>query len=251
MPLSVVVVARNEEKNLPKCLETLRFADELVVALDRCTDGSREAAERANARIIEGSWPIEGDRRNASIEACSCEWIIEVDADERVPPDLAIEIRDLVTADGKGYDYFWIPYDNYIGTRLVRYGWGAHFGVSGTVRLFRKGAKKWGSDRVHPRLSFTGKRGPDLEARMIHYVDRNISDMIRRLDCYSTARAKDLRAAGDTDGFARNVWRIFSRFYKCYVRRKGYREGALGFTIAVLAGLYPFLSYVKARYDEE
>jgi len=86
---------------------------------------------------------------------------------------------------------------------------------------------------------------------MVHYVDRNISDMIRRLDRYTTARAADLRAAGDIGRFSSNIRRIFSRFYKCYVGRKGYREGPYGFLIALFAGLYPILSYLKARLEDE
>ena len=86
---------------------------------------------------------------------------------------------------------------------------------------------------------------------MDHYVDRNISDMILRLDRYTTVRARDLRESGDIGGFAHNVRRIFSRFYKCYVTRKGYREGQYGFLIALFAGLYPIMSYLKARLEAE
>ena len=148
--------------------------------------------------------------------------MLEVDADERVPAALAEEIR--ATAAASRHDWHEIPVDNYIGDRLVRYGWGAYFGKSAYPGLFRKGAKSWGADRVHPRLSFTGTKGAALANRLEHYVDRNISDMILRLDRYTTARAKDLRDAGDIGGMAGDVRRIFSRFYKCYVGRRGYRE---------------------------
>ena len=86
---------------------------------------------------------------------------------------------------------------------------------------------------------------------MIHYVDRDISDMIARLDRYTTARARDLRASGDIGSFGHNIRRIFSRFWKCYVRRRGYREGQYGFLIALMAGLYPILSYLKASLEEK
>jgi hypothetical protein len=82
-------------------------------------------------------------------------------------------------------------------------------------------------------------------------VDRDISGLIRKLDSYSSAHARDLRAAGDIGSFGRNVRRIFSRFYKCYVARRGWREGPYGFLIALLAGLYPILSYLKARLEDE
>lgn len=246
--LSALVVARNEEQQLGDCLEALRFADEIVVVLDRSTDGSRGIAARYTDKVIEGAWEIEGDRRNTGIDACSGNWILEVDADERVTPELADEIRRTIANAPPGH--FLIPYDNYIGSRLVRYGWGASWGVSATVRLFSRGMKRWGPQRIHPKLELGGARGR-LKTPMVHFVDRNISDMLRRLDRYTSARARDLRDSGDIGTFGLNLRRIFSRFWKCFVARKGYREGAYGFLIALMAGLYPMLSYLKARLEDE
>ncbi|MEQ8604670.1 MAG: glycosyltransferase family 2 protein [Marivibrio sp.] len=246
--LSALVVAHNEEAQLADCLASLAFADELVVVLDKCTDGTKAIAERFTDRVLEGSWEIEGARRNAGRDACSGEWILEVDADERVSDALAREIRQAVAAHDDGY--FLIPFDNYVGARLVRYGWGAAWGVSAAARLSRKDAKRWGLERVHPALRLTGPERR-LTERMVHYVDRDISDMIRRLDRYTSAKARDLRANPDGVGFARNVRRIFSRFWKCYVGRKGYKEGKYGFLIALFAGLYPILSYLKATLEDE
>src|SRR5215470_17060477 len=154
--LTALVVVHNEERHLPDCLASLAFADELVVVLDRCTDGSRTIAERAGARLIEGAWPIEGPRRHAGIDAAMGPWILEVDADERVSPALAEEIR-AVTKDTTPAVYL-IPYDNYIGARRVRNGWGAYNGVSATYRLFTKGAKIWGPQRVHPAVTFNAPK---------------------------------------------------------------------------------------------
>lgn len=247
--VSALVVVHDEQDQIADCLETLRFADEIVVVLDDCTDRSKEIAAGFTDRLIEGAWSIEGERRNTGIEACAGPWILEVDADERVSAALAGEIRRTVADSGA--DWHDVPVDNYIGTRLVRYGWGASFGRGAHAALFRQGAKSWGGERVHPRLTFSGAKGGRLENPITHYVDRNISDMIRRLDSYSTARARDLRQGGDIGSFGHNVRRIFSRFYKCYVARRGYREGGYGFLIALLAGLYPILSYLKARLEDE
>jgi glycosyltransferase involved in cell wall biosynthesis len=246
--LSALVVAHNEESQLTDCLERLTFADEIVVVLDRCTDGSRAIAERYTKRIIEGGWEIEGPRRMAGIEACTGDWILEVDADERASAELGEEIRARIASAPPGH--FLVPIDNYIGSRLVRYGWGASWGTSATVRLFSRGAKRWGHQRIHPKVELSGMR-QTLSKPLAHHVDRNISDMIRRLDRYTTARAADLRASGRIGSFAANFRRLFSRFFKCYVRRKGYREGEYGFLIALFAGLYPLLSFLKARLDRE
>ena len=95
----------------------------------------------------------------------------------------------------------------------------------------------------------TGPQGRNLDQRLVHYVDRSISDMLLRLDRYTTLRAQDLRESGDIGSFAHNIRRMFSRFWKCYIGRRGYREGAYGFLIALCAALYPILSYLKARLE--
>jgi len=242
-----LVVVHNEEGQLGDCLSSLGFADEIVVVLDRCRDRSREIARRSTERLIEGAWEREGPRRHAGIEACRSDWIIEIDADERVSPELAAEIRRTVAVSTAAWHL--IPVDNYVGGRLVRWGWGASFGRSAHGALFRKGAKCWGVQRVHPAVVFSGPQGKTLSLPIRHYVDRNISDMLRRLDRYTSARAADLRDSGDIGSYRQNLRRIVSRFWKCYIGRRGYREGPWGFLIALCAALYPILSYLKARLE--
>jgi glycosyltransferase involved in cell wall biosynthesis len=247
--VSVVVVAHNEEAQLAECLKALGFCDEIVVVLDRCTDKSEDIARLFHARIVEGAWEREGPRRHAGIDACTGAWILEIDADERVPRALAEEIRR--TAENSEMSWHLIPVDNYIGGRLVRYGWGASFGKGAFAGLYRNGVKRWGSERVHPEVTLYGSQGSTLDGRLVHYVDRDISDMLARLDRYTAAHAKDLRESGNIGSYRRNVRRIFSRFWKCYVMRRGYREGPYGFLIALCAGLYPILSYLKARLEKD
>lgn len=247
--LSALVVARNEEAQLAECLARLGFADEIVVVLDRCEDRSRDIARQFTDRVVEGAWEREGPRRNTGIAACRGGWILEIDADERVGPELAAEIAAVAARSPASWHL--IPVDNYIGDRMVRYGWGASFGRSAHAGLFRRGAKRWGDQRVHPAVALSGPQGPTLDARLVHHVDRNISDMLRRLDRYTSARAQDLRDSGDIGSFAHNLRRIVSRFGKCYFGRRGYREGPYGFLIALCAGLYPILSYLKARLESE
>ena len=245
--LSALVVAQNEERQLPECLACLGFADEIVVVLDACRDHSRDIALRFTDRLVEGAWSREGPRRHAGIDACTGEWILEIDADERVTPELAAEIRQVVRTSSDSWHL--APVDNYIGGQLVRWGWGASFGRSAHAALYRKGAKRWGDQRVHPAVSLSGTQGQTLASRIVHYVDRDVSDMLQRLDRYTSARAQDLRESGEIGSYGRNLRRILSRFWKCYVGRKGYREGPYGFLIALCAALYPILSYLKARLD--
>ncbi len=246
--LSALVVARNEEAMLADCLATLRFADEIVVVLDRSEDGSAEIARACADQTIAGAWEIEGARRNTGIDACTGDWILEVDADERVSPALAREIRSVIASAPPGH--FLIPFDNYIGDRLVRHGWGAAWGVRETVRLFARGCKRWGAERVHPSLTLSGPKGR-LTQPMAHYVDRDISDMLSRLDRYTSQRAADLRARGEVGSFRRHLLRMPARFWKCFVARRGYREGRYGFLLALMAALYPMLSHLKAALEDE
>jgi glycosyltransferase involved in cell wall biosynthesis len=251
LQLSAVISVRNEEAQLAECLEGLSFADEIVVLLDKCTDGSGDIARTFTDRVIDGAWDVEGDRRNAGIEACLGAWIFEIDADERVPDALAGEIRAAIeaAATGTNGDIFNIPVDNYVGDRLVRHGWGGLFGKNGYPGLFRKGVKVWGRERVHPHLHVSGRQGADLKTPISHYIDRDISDMLMRLDRYTTLRALDLADSGDIGSFPNMVRKIFSRFWKCYVSRRGYREGGHGFVIALCAALYPVLSHLKAALE--
>jgi len=251
--LSVLMCVRNEEVRLAERLPELKFADEIIVVLDRCTDGSRMVALEHGARVIEGNFPIEGDRRMTAIDAAQFPWCFEVDADEGVSAALAGEIKN--TIQNSKADYHLIPVDNYIGKHLVRYGWGASFGTSAVARLFRKSVKEWGPQSVHPVVRFTGVRGEMLQNPLHHKVDDTVADMIARLNRYTDARAADIRAGrlpkGGQESLVRNIGRFFMRFYKCYVSRQGHREGLWGFLIALMAGLFPLLSYLKAKLEPD
>ena len=241
--LTALVVARNEERQLAECLETLHFADEIVVALDRTTDRSGEIARSFGARVVEGAWPLEGERRTAAVAACRGDWVIEVDADERATPALAEEIRRVIAAT-PGVAYFLIPIANHIGGRLIRHGWGAYNGAAARAALYRPGGKIWGKGRVHPPVRYTGERR-QLENAIVHFVDRDLSDMFRRLNSYTDAAAADAIDKGQIPQLRSALRRIFSRGWKSYVARKGYREGAYGIALAIFSALYPMLIYLK------
>lgn len=241
--LSALVVARNEEARIAACLERLGFADELVVVIDRSTDRTAEIARQHGARLVEGRWEREGERRNAGIAACTGDWILEVDADEWVTPELAAEIRSMLPTAEDGY--FLVPMANHIGGRWVRHGWGAYNGVAAKPALFRTGMKIWGEGRVHPRIALSGAR-QRLGQPMLHFVDRNLSDMIERLNRYTDLAALDAAEGGAVPPFRSALRRMASRAWKSYVARRGYREGPYGVMLAIFSALYPMLTYLKA-----
>ncbi|HEY8614213.1 MAG TPA: glycosyltransferase family 2 protein [Roseomonas sp.] len=248
--ISALVVARNEADRLPSCLAALEPADEIVVVLDRSSDESLAIAWKRAHRVIEGHWALEGERRNAGIEACTGDWILEVDADERVPPELWAEIRRVTEASPHAFHR--VRIDNYVGDRLVRHGWAGSFGTTLKPILFRRGTKRWRVQRVHPGLDWTGTEGERITAHGIHHaLDRDISDMLRRLDRYSSAKASDLLAEGKIGSLPDNLRRFVSRFFKSLIGRGGWREGGWGVLLAFCTGLFPLLSHLKARLEPE
>ena len=247
--LSVLIVVSNEEKQLKDCIETVKFADEIVIVLDKCTDKSKKIAKNYTDKIYEGSWDIEGKRRNYGIEKCNGKWVFEIDADERVPNNLKNEIINVVKSSKS--DWHLINVKNFLGKKVVRFGWGCYIGKSSYVGLFKKNCKIWGMQRVHPEILLKGKRGKTLEKKILHFYCKSVFDLFEKLNSYSTARAKDFRDNKNNESFIRNFRRIFSRFWKCYFLRKGFKEKELGLVIAISAGLYPILSYLKYKIEYE
>jgi len=240
--LSLLIVARNEAGRIADCIENGLWADEVVVLLDRSEDDTGAIAERLGAKIVTGGWGNEGERRTAGIEACSCDWIVELDADERLSPALQTEIRHNLSSDIA--DYFVIPFRNYVGNRWVAHGWGAYNGVAAKACLFRRGHKQWLGGTVHPAIRLDGRRGA-LVGHIDHYVDDNIAEMYDRLNRYSSAAAIDAIARGEQPGALSTFRRFFSRFIKSYWQRRGYREGRYGVALALFSALYPVLTHIK------
>jgi len=246
--LSALVVARNEAGRIAPCLERLAFADEIVVLLDRSTDRTGEIARARGARVVEGAWSMEAERRNAGIDASTGDWILEVDADEWVTPAFAAEIRAAIAAAKPGY--FIVPMANHIGSHLVRHGWGAYNGVAAKPSLFAKGMKRWGRGRVHPQIALEGER-QTLREPLLHFVYRDIHDMLQRLDRYTDLAALDAVEAGRVPGLGTSLRRMASRAWKSYVARRGYREGTYGVALALYSALYPILIHLKAAIPAE
>ncbi len=248
--ISALVVAHNEQDKLASCLKKLIFADELVVVLDKTNDKSDIIAKKFGARVFKGNWNIEANRRNFGIKKCTGDWILEVDADEHVSKELFNEIRQKTKNTEPGY--FLIPFDNYIGKRKIRYGWGASWGVSAAPRLHFKGCKIWEKrNLIHPSISLSGKK-MWLKSRIKHYVDEDINDMILRLIRYTDLKAIDLAKQNkNMPHFLIIIRKGITRFFKCFISRKGYKEGKWGFIIAIMASLYIILSYMKASEIKE
>lgn len=246
--ISVLIIVHNEQLILEECLKKLKFAEEVVVILDKCSDNSESIALKYATKCYSGNWSIEGDRRNYGISKCTKKWILEIDADEMISEELANEIID-VTHSNKIFQFYHLKVDNYIGTKLVRFGWGATFGRTGVIPLFIKGSKKYGSQRVHPQITYYGKMGHTLKNPIKHYFVDNISDLFLKFNTWTHHKALDLIESGqiNKETFLKNFRRVFTRFLKNYLKRKGYKEGAVGILISIFAGSFPLISFLRAK----
>lgn len=246
MTLSAIICAHNEAGRIAACIEKLKFCDEILLLADRCTDDTVAIAKSLGARVIEDVWPVEGQRKMAGLAAATGEWVLEIDADEHAGAGLGEEIRTKMNGTA---DWYEIPINNYVGQKLVRNGWGGSFGVRRATRLFRRNVKQWNNEAIHPSFAMTGAYGGLLHNPIDHYVDDDIADMIARLNRYTTAHARELRARGKIPGFGRSVLRGLHRFLKSYFAREGYKEGSWGALLALMAFLYPVLSALKAKLE--
>lgn len=245
--ISAVIVAHNEEKKITECLQSLDFADEIVVVLDKCTDSTKEIVQRFTNKIIEGSWDIEGVRRNIALNACSGEWIFEIDADERVSKELAAEILQIKKSEPC---MFVMPMANFVGNRWVKHGWLRVIGVEEKKILFYRGFKKYHEDKqIHPTGDLKGEVKV-IKSPLTHMMDDNISDLIKRFDRNTSWRARDMIANGAINKDVPLFKELLSfkyRFVKSFFIKKGYKEGGLGILIALLGALYPLVSRLKAK----
>ena len=245
--LSAVVVAHNEEYHLDDCLQSLSFADELVVVLDKCTDKSKEIALKYTKNIVEGSWDIEGERRNIALQNCNGKWVLELDADERISQELRDEIIQNIN-NLSGYN-FEAKIDNYVGNRLVKYGWLRSIAVKKRQFIHRNGNKKYAEDRsLHPIAELKGEVKM-LQNPIIHYMDNDIADLINRFNRYTSLRAQDIIKSGKIIKKS-SLFSLFlgflNRFFKAFIKNKGYKDGGLGFFISLLCASYNLVANLKA-----
>ena len=246
MKLSALVCAHNAEARLADCLRGLEFCDEIVVVADRCTDRTQDIARQFGARVIDGIFPLESQRKAAGLAACLGEWVLEVEADESVEHALAYEVRAAIHGRPDG-DWFDVPMENFVGETLVRRGWGAGLGVASAVRLYRRRVKRWKAGRVEPAALLDGRGAGALETPLRRRTDADVGQMFARLNQMAALRAQDIADAGRPGGLAADLARGLRQFWTCYIWRQGLREGELGFLISLMAALDPILSGVRAR----
>lgn len=242
IPLSVVVLTKNEEARIEKCLASAGFADEIIVVDDESSDNTLKLAYRFTDKVFRRKMDVEGRHRNWAYQKARNAWVLSLDADEIVTPELKDEITN-VLRNNPQENGFTIPRRNYIGDYWVKYG---GWYPAPQLKLFRRNKFRYEEAAVHPRAFMDDPCG-HLKRDLIHYSYRNLEDFFAKLNNQTTREAQKWFVQGKPMRLTRFLFRSLDRFLRAYVGRKGYKEGFYGFVIAYNAALYQFLSYLKYR----
>jgi len=248
-PISVVIITKNEEGRIRDCLESAKgFADEIIVVDDESSDTTRQIAFNYTDIVFMRRMDIEGRHRNWAYAQAKNEWILSIDADERLTEALKRELEETVRTNPP-YNGFTIPRKNFLGDYWLQ--WGGQY-PSAQLKLFRKDKFKWEEVEVHPRAFMDGDSGR-LEEPLLHYTYRDFGDYLRKLNAQTTLEARKWFALSKTDPRKANykmylthaLWRMLDRFIRTFFAKRGYRDGFVGFMVAFFASLYQMMSYAK------
>ncbi len=244
-PLSVMVIVKNEEAVLARCLESVSWADEIVVLDSGSNDRTLEIARKYTDKLyIESDWQGFGVQKNRALERCSNEWILSLDADEWLDPVLAEEIRDFL-AEERSSDLFAVELlrrSSYLGKWMKWGGWGKDW----LPRLFRKSRCEFSNSLVHERLLVDGAIERIRKGVIWHESFRTLEEVIEKINHYSTLGAEQrYREGRKGSGVARAVAGATWAFFRTYVLRLGFLDGKHGFMLAVSNAEGVYYRYLK------
>lgn len=243
VPVSVVILTKNEEKNIADCIRSVReWADEVVVVDDMSTDNTISLILGMADKILTKKMEIEGTHRNWAYAQAKNAWVLSLDADERATDALGEEIRAAI-GTGVPFVAYTIPRRNYIGSTWVK---GGGWYPSAQIKLIRKDKFRFEDVEVHPRAFVDGKCG-HLKSDMTHYSYRNFEDFLNKLNKQTTLEAKKWIRTNRKMSGGRITWRAIDRFFRRFIGRKGYKDGFTGFMVAFFDTLYQIVSFAKFR----
>jgi glycosyltransferase involved in cell wall biosynthesis len=245
MKISAAIITLNEERNLPRALESLQnVVDEVVVVDSGSTDRTCEIAERRGARLISHSWQGYARQKNFAAEQAENDWVLSLDADEALTPELRREIEALrlINADEvAGYSMPRRAY--YCGQWIHHSGWYP----DRKIRLYNRRRAHWVGEYVHESVQAEGQVG-ELQADLLHYTCDTIEQHRNSVDRYTTLAAQEARAQGKKGALTAMILLPPWKFLETYIFRAGFLDGAAGLTIARMAAYYVYLKYSKLRH---
>jgi len=238
--LSAIVITRNEADNIGDCLGSLDFCDERIVVDSGSSDATVEIARGKGARVEVHEWRGFGPQKNYALSLATGAWVLTVDADERVTPELAAAIKAVLNDDSA--DAFEFPRRSSFCGRPIRHsGWYPDY----VLRLFRRGKARFDDEIVHERV-ICGGQVKRLKEPLFHYPVHKLEDALSRIDRYSTASAERLVAGGRKLSFMTGIGHGLYSFLRTYILRAGFLDGAEGFLLAVANAEGSYYRYMKA-----
>ncbi|MFM8831643.1 MAG: glycosyltransferase family 2 protein [Spartobacteria bacterium] len=242
--ISAFIVCKNESAAIERCLASLSWCDEIVVVDSGSTDSTLEICARQNCRISHREWTGYVEQKSHALSLCTQRWILNLDADEEVSPELREEIRAMLERDAaggvreEGFELLRVVF--YLGRWWRKGGWHPER----RLRLARRERVTWHGEEPHEHARVQGAVGR-LRGELRHYTYRDIADHVARLNAHSSAAALALFKKGKRAGLVDLFVKPKARFWKFYLLRKGYREGLPGLLVGVMEAFYVFLKYFK------
>ncbi|MBI5198793.1 MAG: glycosyltransferase family 2 protein, partial [Nitrospirae bacterium] len=238
--LSVAIITYNEEEKIQDCLESIKWADEIVVVDSFSTDKTLDICRQYTDKVFQHEWSGFSYQKNHAIDVTTNPWVLILDADERVSEGLRKEIKEVLEKDF-GVDGYFMPRKSYFLGRWIRYGgWYPDY----SIRLFRKDRGRFEQREVHESIRIDGKTGK-LKNPLEHFTYRNLSEYIQRMDRYATLAAIEMNGEGRRSGPGNILFRPILTFFRMYILQQGFREGIYGLLLSVLYSYYTFVKYAK------
>jgi glycosyltransferase involved in cell wall biosynthesis len=241
IPLSITILAQDEEEMLPDCLSSVSFADDIVVVDSGSTDRTVEIAEAMGAKVFFRKWDGEGKQRSFALDKCRYDWVLVLDADERLPEETRALVPEYIGSEKA--DAYSFPRKNFLnGKWIKRAGWWP----DREVRLFRKSKARYDDTIIHKTLRITGNV-ESSPSPIVHYPVRNLSQVIAKINRYSSLGAEELLKKGRRSSAITPVIKGMAAFIKLYVIKLGVLDGYEGFVISFCHGVNTCFKYLKLR----
>ena len=243
LTLSVVIITLNEARHIGACLDSVSFADEVIVLDSGSTDATCEIARARGARVtVVSDWPGFGPQKNRALDLATCDWVLSIDADERVTPELARSIQAVLTQSA--YSAWKIARLSRFGGRWIRHSgwWPDH-----VLRLFRRGSARFTEAAVHEKVVAQGEVGT-LDGHFLHYPYADMAAMVAKVNRYSSDAAAMMHARGKTTSVAGIAGHAVWTFIRHYLVRRGFLDGKEGFILALTAAAGSFFRYTKLYF---
>jgi len=241
MKLSVIIITRNEQANIGDCLQSVAFADEVIVLDNASSDSTVQIARSMGAQVhFSPDWPGFGPQKNRVLALATGDWILSMDADERVTPELRKEIESIVSGSAT-ISCFAIPRSSWFCGRFIQHsGWTPDY----VERLFKAGTARFSDDLVHEKLIANGTSGR-LHNPLLHYSHRSFSDVLLKIDRYSTASAEQSFQRGQRASVLSAVGHGIWAFIRTYVFKAGFMDGQHGLALAIANAQGSYYRHLK------